>query len=400
MNITFICGNGFDIGLNLPTGYENFYKLYGNNITEQDSEVIIKFKEAIKNRNDPVFKKVIDWSDFEIAFGKYSECFTDKEAYRESFINFVEAFSLYLEYVESCIDYNNVRYIESIMNKATSFHRNVRNEDVSLISNVMSHYNHERRYNFITFNYTNTVDKCAKILNSYLRSHEKIRVVDDIVHVHGYIDEYMIVGVNDPSQIINSDFAQDEDIVKLLVKPKQNQLGRTEYEKNAKKVIDKSNMICVYGMSIGSTDKLWWDYLTKWLLKKEDNLLVILKHDSKCKRRLSHIINGIVEKTRNELFENSSLSDEEKDKISKRIIIDVNKDVFQMDNIFLTDKFEELKYENYGIAYDENSLETRIANLETTTETMPRTFIQENMPINFKKGDFRIRPTGEKIMKK
>ena len=75
MNITFLLGNGFDIGLGLKTGYENFYDEYSE-IQSTDNKNINSFKAMLKNRNLDDRKKIIDWADFEKAFGQHSSEFT------------------------------------------------------------------------------------------------------------------------------------------------------------------------------------------------------------------------------------------------------------------------------------------------------------------------------------
>lgn len=50
MNITFLLGNGFDIGLGLKTGYENFYDAYSE-IQSKDNKNINSFNTMLKNRN-------------------------------------------------------------------------------------------------------------------------------------------------------------------------------------------------------------------------------------------------------------------------------------------------------------------------------------------------------------
>lgn len=46
MQITFLIGNGFDIGLGLKTRYTEFYKEYIR-LAPNDSENIIKFKQEL-----------------------------------------------------------------------------------------------------------------------------------------------------------------------------------------------------------------------------------------------------------------------------------------------------------------------------------------------------------------
>lgn len=64
MDITFILGNGFDIGLGMPTRYEDFYKEYCQ-IKAEDNDNIREFKEMLVNRNSARGKKIINWADFE-----------------------------------------------------------------------------------------------------------------------------------------------------------------------------------------------------------------------------------------------------------------------------------------------------------------------------------------------
>ena len=80
--------------------------------------------------------------------------------------------------------------------------------------------------------------------------------IRDIIHVHGFTDHDMIMGVNDIEQIKNKSFSEDIDITEEIVKPLQNQIIRMNFDNNAVRIINGSDIICVYGMSIGSTDKI------------------------------------------------------------------------------------------------------------------------------------------------
>ena len=119
MNITFLLGNGFDIGVGLPTRYEDFYQEYCESL-EGDPENIRLFKEMLKKRNEDEVKRIIDWADFEKAFGEHSNDpdIKDKQAYLGRFEDFVENFNVYLENVESCVDYSDADAIAKTMDTA------------------------------------------------------------------------------------------------------------------------------------------------------------------------------------------------------------------------------------------------------------------------------------------
>ena len=64
MNITFLFGNGLDIGLGLESGYKSFYPYFIENASEDN---IIKTQiEGERKDNYP------NWSDLEVALGKFT----------------------------------------------------------------------------------------------------------------------------------------------------------------------------------------------------------------------------------------------------------------------------------------------------------------------------------------
>ena len=107
MDITFLLGNGFDIGLGLNSSYRDFYKEYCKP-DDTDSECI-RFKNQLKTTDDGVFNSVYNWSDFEKAFGEYAKEFgkEQEDEYLGVFSDFCQKFNLYLEKEESLIDYSN-----------------------------------------------------------------------------------------------------------------------------------------------------------------------------------------------------------------------------------------------------------------------------------------------------
>ena len=112
MNITFLIGNGFDIGLGLKTQYEKFYDYYQKPL-EDDSDNIKDFKKVLKKWQSDKNTAVIDWADFESAFGKHSADFKidQKREYLERFEDFVVNFNAYVEDEENRIDYSNSKEI-------------------------------------------------------------------------------------------------------------------------------------------------------------------------------------------------------------------------------------------------------------------------------------------------
>ena len=121
-----------------------------------DSENIRQFKTMLKERNNQKETKIIDWADFERAFGQHSEefSFDEKSKYIERFENFVYRFNMYLE-EEKLVDYSNEDKIAKMMNTAVTTYYHIRSGDKDAIQKIYSRVYSPQTYNFISFNYTN-----------------------------------------------------------------------------------------------------------------------------------------------------------------------------------------------------------------------------------------------------
>ena len=342
MNITFLLGNGFDIGLDMPTRYEDFYEEYCKIVTGEngDTDNIIEFKKMLLDRNEHKKKKIIDWADFEKAFGEHSSDLgiERKADYLARFEDFTEKFNAYLEKVDICTDCSNTTEIGKAMDNAVKMYKHIRKEDEDALDAHRAKFSSDRTYNFVCFNYTKTLDSCINALREVLKK-ENSRNIGSVVHIHGFIEDNMILGVNDPTQITDSALSKDEEVIRELVKPNQNKNSRTGYENAFKTVINKSDLICVYGMSLGETDKKWWDLISTWLSKSDRRVLVILKHENDYSSRFPHRQDRIIRPILERFLSFSSLANEEKQKISEQIYIGINNDVFSMP-LFNSEKFK------------------------------------------------------------
>ena len=65
MNVTFLIGNGFDLGIGLKTAYSDFYDVYCHPL-DRDGMQIRRFKSDLLTNYE-------NWSDFEMAFGELIE---------------------------------------------------------------------------------------------------------------------------------------------------------------------------------------------------------------------------------------------------------------------------------------------------------------------------------------
>ena len=63
MNIVYLIENGFDVSNNLPTDYASFYDYYCH-IHDCKNSMVAELRDTIYNDKN-------NWSDLELALGKY-----------------------------------------------------------------------------------------------------------------------------------------------------------------------------------------------------------------------------------------------------------------------------------------------------------------------------------------
>lgn len=356
MNITFLVGNGFDLGLGLKTQYNSFYEEYLDNKGQRN---ILEFKEEIA-------KNIKQWSDFETAFGKYCKD-KDKKDILEQFEDFVETFVEYLKKQEGKIQQGKQDEVTKIFLNALKKFYDIRTADKEVIDSLFA-YNAStvHKYRFISFNYTKCLDMFVssyknvskeKQLYHVYQGSTKMSVIDtNVVHVHGYTEENMIMGVNDILQIDNESFRKDEDIIEEIVKPRANVVAKMNYDVMATKLIKESQLICIYGMSLGETDKKWWELIINWLRESDNRRLIILQHDEKVKKDFLHRYSRAERNLINKFLSYLAMSDDWKQKLKQRIHVEFNHDVFAL-NLVGDEEIKKSTIETLG----ENEKKSEIA---------------------------------------
>lgn len=357
MNITFLIGNGFDINLGLKTRYTDFYPYY---LKKHPEEMIAKFISQDNNYEN--------WADLELRLGEMlkliskdkSEEFLDSKSVLEECLT---------EYLKNQNDLFEIRDLE----KATKeFKKNIINfsdefndEEKEKYKSTISTYRNEINFSFITFNYTDALDRiieeCQKgtnVIGYFKDSNSDTRQMKILkpLHIHGRLDEGMVLGVNDESQISNESLKSDNDFKDYFIK--QNVLkesGNLNIEK-AKKIIDNSNYVCLFGLSIGDTDSLWWKYLLdEWLQKNLNNRLVIyFKENGNVSFSAQQILRKRNECRKKFIKQAQCTKDEIIDKVKRRIIIINNSEIFNIPGVVVNSEKNILQ--EYPYDYD-----TRIA---------------------------------------
>lgn len=141
------------------------------------------------------------------------------------------------------------------------------------------------------------------------------------------------------SQIANEKFRNIDLIKDVLVKPNSNDLIiGNGVDRKCRKIIMSSSVICLFGVSLGDTDKIWWQTLGK-AVKDNNTIILYFVHDEEFKK-LETVDNDRFtfyqreQKRKNciELLDRIGLDKSKyNDYLNNRIFVKINSDIFKMD---------------------------------------------------------------------
>lgn len=331
MNITFLVGNGFDVNLGLKTKYNDFIEMYKD--IPAKSIIVHEFKQHIDSNKEL-------WVDAELAFGQYTRNYSGSNAAMKVLACHEDFCTELAEYLQTEEEKFSLIYDEELIKKVTSaalrdLKRGFRTEEAEEIQNFINSVSGGLVYNFITYNYTTTLDKCidcvksdVKTLGNKGNNPNKIGVIK---HVHGTTEEDMIFGLNDETQIENIEIFKDAEpeILSQIIKIRANKMYRRKTDAIANDLLLNSHIIYIYGMSLGETDKLWWERICTILKNKTTVRVIIYSYETKqFDTKLLGAKLAIAErKVKEKLLSYSNLTDAQKQSVMSRIHI-TTQDIF------------------------------------------------------------------------
>lgn len=279
MNITFLVGNGFDINLGLDTKYTDFYPYYCG-----------------KKHNDMLGKAIADnyecWADLEAELGRFLSCVNPNQIdeFLDSKATLEADLANYLLLEEERLDLSKANVINTFQKNLSEFYSEFSSRERGNYQNWSKQISDRIRYQFISFNYTSALDRIVseargiKEFSSHIAGSTRyIDEVGDILHIHGTLSGDLILALDNAKQIANPDLQSNPRITEYIVKSAINEALGEEKTEKAKRLITDSDYVCVYGMSFGDTDLMWWKYLLNWLQRKNSHKLVLYIYADKTK---------------------------------------------------------------------------------------------------------------------
>lgn len=328
MNIVYMIGNGFDLNLGLKTSYKNFlenYLLRKNNI-----EIVDKLKRLIK-------QNIQLWSDFELSLGtnlnKLEQFNTNEiiqlfDDLQDSLADYLSNEALKFKPKESMIEKIKFDIIEpekylnaSERQKFLNYRKSINTSD-----NVIS---------IISFNYTDTIEALleweSRPLLYYIndtRVKEQF-MINEIIHIHGTIDNNMLIGVDNELQINSNKFKNDKKVIRSIIKPLMNLDAGTLRDNQCLNLIKKADLIVIFGMSFGLTDKTWWRQLIK-ACKVSNARIIIFNISEQISRRRYFRYENTKEEIKEQLLKFGNLTSQEKEIMLDKIFVSINSNMFKL----------------------------------------------------------------------
>ncbi len=314
MVLVYFIGNGFDLSLGLNTGYQDFYKFYLQQSSHDND--IIALKNSIANQPYET------WADLEMGLAEYTKN-----------LNSPNIFLKCLEDIRSNLrDFIATQY----QNKSYTLDYNKIYNDLShpeyyLDPKILTQFQNAASKNLssraiikiVTLNYTRVFEDFLQGINSSDIS---------ITHLHGTLDNSMVMGVSNPNQIVNTLFQDNEDIRELFVKPLFNDACLNENNETVNKTIDDADIIIIFGTSLGESDKNWWIRIGERMLQKDSKSTLIYYPFDKNKdvhAQPNHRLRW-TKVFMSFLLDRLRIPAERREEVVERICIGINKPIFKV----------------------------------------------------------------------
>lgn len=260
-------GNGFDLNCGLKTRYKDVYKEYCK--TQSSNKLIQKFKEDIN-------MDIQNWGDFEVAMCNYLPNFNSEKDFLMCLRDFKSFLNSYLMQIDNefiILVKKTSRFVpvaSELYHSINDFYKGITHTITNSIDSII---NKNTKYNVITFNYTSAFEAI------YNRSVMNLQMpVITFNHIHGILNDDVVLGMDSIEQIKDIKFTLSNKGKRAFIKPYFNEMYDADRMNLAKTVIENSNIICVFGMSLGISDYSWRTLLYKWLLNDKNRHLFIYEH--------------------------------------------------------------------------------------------------------------------------
>ena len=294
MKLTYMIGNGFDIGLGFNTRYVDFVGFLVKELEEYLHPGRPGVSDSDRNFGMWLLEQIRDhkqefWSDAEVAFGglPFSNCGgAVVDVVKYSHDRFLGSMSRWLNHEIERGKWPEMRGSDV----SCDFVRNCVFGWMSGVSELQKQKFADcidggvLELNFITFNYTNV---CKRLLsglgdvsNSTICCDHNMNVrLGRVCHVQGILSKTgefgnLVFGVNDGDQIKDSGAKSHIEVSARLIKGHYISYAELGIYEEARRLIHDSDYVITYGLSFGATDSFWWKQLHSYVHDQSKHLVI------------------------------------------------------------------------------------------------------------------------------
>lgn len=316
MKVLYLIGNGLDLAYRLKTSYSDFYKSFIKD-KEGDTEEIKKLKKRIQS-------DYATWADLEKAIGEDTVNFDTEIIFEDTFYKIKDELQDYLLGIDQSFSPSS-----GLMNKAMSSIINPKSlleeADLVLFNSFANRMATPVFIDIVTFNYTYTLEKLLgnkfpiEISGYHIRRPR---------HIHGVLDDTILMGVNDNSQLANDSFRYDENLQDIIVKPIANDAMRNLSNVEVEKLIKEANLIILYGLSLGETDRKWWNLIGKQYSRDDFKLMYFYVNKNAVPPRRSEQKLRVYRQCIQYIINTFGIADTLQNQVQSKTLIAINKPLF------------------------------------------------------------------------
>ena len=312
--ITFIVGNGLDLSLKLNTSYKAFYEYVKKHKLHPNNSIY----KAIE-KESPEW-----WADFELGLGRFTntiEAVTEKERVKWSQTLNDELDEIKRDLKSYVREQNKLadEHIPNIQFTKESFYAGL---ETGQIANIRQRIpvGSTSAIRFVSLNYTDVLEKIFPRVGRAIAGLDYY-IPSPVHHIHGSIDRKISLGVNDETQLSS----YIDNVEKgFLIKPELIRMMNDGRIETLTQYINTSDIMVLFGVSLGATDRYIWNMVIEWLA--DSNRILVIHHYergldvSDLTERQALLL---TDRVQNKFLSHSSfdLEDEDKHQLKKKIYV-------------------------------------------------------------------------------
>ena len=263
MRTVYLIGNGFDLMLGMKTRPIDFLQAFVHEYRYRGNSPTSRLAKSISTEG------VETWSDFEMKIGDYSNNFSSDHS--DSINEYLSQIDALERYLAEWLGREQERVLDpTLQNQSQKFFRSITNI-IPLLDGQGIRFalaDQAKDFDFICFNYTDTFRRMYNMVKKDVDFDSITMEVNlrSLVAPHGQLDKFVVCGVDGADQIANAGMRENREVVSCIVKEEIQRSASFDFDRAAQDTLAQADLICIYGMSLGRSDRRWWKSIVNALL--------------------------------------------------------------------------------------------------------------------------------------